>query len=130
MTENDIKRYGHEGIEKLNPLIHNTGIMKYSLNLTEQNEMLEQARWFAEHGMIDTAIAIIDAAFGCFLKFRAWWLTESMEDCRLFPQKFSNWVAKIWVLMYANYNNPDDSDTRTFADLTMIELRKMKATKA
>lgn len=94
-----------------------------------QRSMLEDAYWFAEHKMLDTAIAIVDEAFPDFLNFRAWWLAEGMADCPMDPV-FVRWVAKIMVFMYMEYNVPEDSDTRTFVDLTMIELRKMKATKA
>lgn len=103
--------------------------MNEQIDYDAQRSMLGDAYWFAEHKMLDTAIAIVEDAFPDFLNFRAWWLAEDMADYSMDPV-FVRWVAKIMVFMYMDYNVPEDSDTRTFIDLTMIELRKMKATKA
>ena len=89
-------------------------------DFNKERELLNQAYWFAEHGMIDIAISLVDEAFDDFNNFRAWYLTNSNPEYSLFTdQHFNDWVAKIMVLMY---NGHCSEDEQPLVNITCFEL--------
>lgn len=91
------------------------------MDYENRKSLLKDAYWFVEHDQIDTAISLVDEAFDNFMEFRAWWLTESNSEYRLFDEHFAKWVGKIMVMFYLDCpTNTDDTNSMIF--LTYSEI--------
>ena len=85
----------------------------------ETQEIMKDAMWFAEHGQVATALALVDDAFDSFMDFRVWFLVEDTD----FSEKFYFWVAKVMVLFYDRHCSNEE---QKLVNLTYYEIQEHK----